>query len=57
MGKYISKDNTKLYDNRILKDLEKAIHMYENGELLETADMLQNIADAIRSWKPETETY
>lgn len=54
MGKYISKDNTKLYDNQILEDLEKARDMYEDGELLETADMLQHIADAIRSWKPET---
>ena len=53
MREYISKDNTKLYDNRILEDLERARDMYEDGELLETADMLSHIAEAIRSWKPE----
>ena len=35
ISKYLSIDNTELYDNTILEDLEKARDMYEDGELLE----------------------
>lgn len=53
MSEYISLDNTELNDKQILEDLEKAREMYEDGALLETADILQNIAEAIRNWDPD----
>lgn len=49
--RYLNKGKTELNDNAIIKDLEKAREMYENGELFETADLLQEIAGAITDWK------
>lgn len=54
MGKYIDKKGN-LKDNKILKDMDAAKEMYENGELLETARILKHIATAIESWEPNYE--
>lgn len=48
--KYISEDCSELYDDVIIKDLKEAVEMYENGELVEVADMLNNISFAINQW-------
>lgn len=50
-NKYLSKNNTKINDRAILEDIDKAKEMYEDGELLEAADLMQEIARAIKSWK------
>ena len=48
MSKYKTKDG--LNDEAIISDLKKAIEMYEDGEILETADLLGEIIKAIYSW-------
>ena len=48
--KYISEDCSELYDDVIIKDLKETVEMYENGELVEVADMLNNISFAINQW-------
>ena len=48
MSKYKTKDV--LDDEAIIADLKKAVEMYEDGEVLETACMLMNIAKAIMEW-------
>ena len=48
MNKYKTKDG--LDDEAIIADLKKAIKMFENGEVLETAGLLMNIAKAIMKW-------
>ena len=48
--KYISEDCSELYDDVIIKDLKEAVEMYENGELVEVAYMLNNISFAINQW-------
>lgn len=50
-NKYLSKKNTEINDEAILKDMDRAKEMYEDGELLEAADLMQEIARAIKSWK------
>lgn len=40
-----------LNDDRIREDLKKALEMFEDGEVAETADMLMAMAIAMRSWK------
>lgn len=50
-NKYLSKNNTEINDEAILKDMDKAKEMYEDGELLEAADLMQEIARAIKAWK------
>ena len=44
---YLNEDGT-LNDDRVIKDLHKAIDMYENGEIVETHDILLYIVNAIR---------
>ena len=51
MSRYLSKSNTVINDEAILKDMDKAKEMYEDGELLEAADLMQKIARAIKAWK------
>ena len=43
----INEDGT-LKDDRVIEDLHKAIDMYENGEIVETHDILLYIVNAIR---------
>lgn len=50
-NKYLSKNNTEINDEAILKDMDKAREMYEDGALLEAADLMQEIARAIKAWK------
>lgn len=50
-NKYLSKKNTEINDEAILKDMDRAKEMYEDGELLEAADLMQEIARAIKAWK------
>ena len=44
---YLNEDGT-LNDDRVIEDLHKAIDMYENGEIIETHDILLYIVNAIR---------
>ena len=44
---YLNEDGT-LKDDRVIEDLHKAIDMYENGEIVETHDILLYIVNAIR---------
>ena len=48
MSKYKTRDG--LNDEAIIEDLRNAIEMYEAGEVLETADLLEKISRAIYSW-------
>ena len=50
-NKYLSKNNTEINDEAILKDMDKAREMYEDGALLEAADLMQKLARAIKAWK------
>lgn len=50
-NRYLSKNNTEINDAAILEDVNKAKEMYEDGELLEAADLMQKIACAIKAWK------
>jgi len=50
-NKYLSKGNKEINDDKILKDMDMAKTMYEDGELLEAADVLSEIVYAIRHWK------
>ena len=50
-NRYLSRNNTKINDEAILRDIDKAKEMYEDGELLEAADLMQKIACAIKAWK------
>lgn len=43
---YLNNDGT-LKDDAVLTDIYKAAAMYENGELIETHDILLNIVHAI----------
>ena len=46
---YLNNDGT-LKDDKVIADIRKAAAMYENGELLETRDLLLNIINAIDSF-------
>lgn len=46
MNKYLNNDCT-LKDKEIIEDIRKAVDMYENGELVETHDVLLEIINAI----------
>jgi hypothetical protein len=47
MSRYKTKDG--LDDAVVIEDMRKAIRMYEDGEVLETAGMLMDIAKALES--------
>lgn len=49
MNKYINNDGT-LKDKKIVEDIRKAADMYENGELVETYDVLFEITEAINNF-------
>lgn len=49
MDRYKTKDG--LDDEAIIEDMKKAIQMYEDGEVLETAWMLTDIAKALMEWE------
>lgn len=49
---YMNSDGT-LKDDIILADIHKAAIMYENGELVETKDLLLSIAFAIGNFSGE----
>ena len=49
---YLNEDET-LNDDRVIEDLHKAIDMYENGEIIETHDVLLYIVNAIRKCRIE----
>lgn len=44
---YLNDDGT-LKDDKVIEDLNAAIKMYENGEIIETHDILLYIVNAIR---------
>lgn len=50
-NRYLSKNNTEINDRAILEDIDKTKEMYKDGELLEAADLMQEIARAIKAWK------
>ena len=46
MSKYLNNDGM-LKDKEIIEDIRKSVDMYENGELIETHDILLEIINAI----------
>lgn len=40
-----------LQDQKITEDLLKAAENYENGEIIEVRDMLEDILSAIKEWE------
>lgn len=52
MNKYLNNDGT-LKDKEVVADIRKAADMYENGELIETRDMLLEIINAIDDFDVE----
>lgn len=52
MSKYLNNDGT-LKDKEVVADIHKAADMYENGELIETRDMLLEIINAIDDFDVE----
>lgn len=48
--KYIDYRNGCMKDNLVLSDLDKAKEMWENGEILEVADLLLELVDGIREF-------
>ena len=52
MSKYLNNDGT-LKDKEVVADIRKAADMYENGELIETRDMLLEIINAIDDFDVE----
>lgn len=49
MEKYID-ENGILKDNRIIEDIHKSAEMYENGEIVETHDLLLQIVSVLDAW-------
>ena len=47
--KYLD-DSGNLKDNKIIVDIRKAADMYENGEIVETHDLLLDIASVLDDW-------
>ena len=50
MNKYVNKDGS-LKDKKITADIRNAADMYENGELIETQNVLIEIANAIQNFE------
>ena len=50
---YISDDFKELNDELIIEDLKACLEMFENGEILEAAEIMNNIAYAIFQLKNE----
>ena len=46
-GEYFNDDNT-LKDDKVLHDMQMAIDMYKDGEIVEAGDLLNGIVNAIR---------
>ena len=44
---YLNQDGT-VKDDKVLKDIELAKEMYQNGEIIEAGDILLDITNAIR---------
>lgn len=51
--KYITKKH-ELKDKKIIEDLNRAVEMYEDGEIIEVRDMLSEMVNAIDEF---TENY
>ena len=47
--------NGELEDKEIASALRKAVDQYENGELIEVRDLLQDIVDAIDEFESDQE--
>ena len=52
MSKYLNNDGT-LKDKEVVADIRKAADMYENGELIETQSILEEIVNAISDFDAE----
>ena len=52
-SEYYDYDTNELNDKEILRDMGKAKEMYENGEILEAASLLRELAGAIESLDPD----
>lgn len=47
--KYLD-DSGNLKDNKIIEDIRKAADMYENGEIVETHDLLLDVVSMLDDW-------
>ena len=47
--KYLD-DSGNLKNNKIIEDIRKAADMYENGEIVETHDLLLDVGSVLDDW-------
>ena len=52
MGNYYDEDKDELNDEEILNGIDEAKRLYEDGDLIEAASVMQEIVNAITSWRP-----
>lgn len=52
MSKYIDKKHNELIDDAVIRDMKKAIEMYEDGEIIESMSLLIEIYNEVTDWEP-----
>ena len=52
MSKYIDKKHNELRDDVVIRDMKKAIEMYEDGEIIESMSLLIEIYNEVTDWEP-----
>lgn len=52
MSKYIDKKHNELRDDVVIRDMKKAIEMYEDGEIIESTSLLIEIYNEVTDWEP-----
>ena len=52
MRKYIDERHNELMDDVVIRDMKKAIEMYEDGEIIESMSLLIEIYNEVTDWEP-----
>ena len=53
MSKYIDEKHNELRDDAVIRDMKKAIDMYEDGEIIESMSLLIEIYNEVTAWTPD----
>ena len=53
MSKYIDEKYNELKDDIVIRDMKKAIEMYEDGEIIESMSLLIEIYNEVTDWEPD----
>ena len=53
MSKYIDKKHNELKDDVVVRDMKKAIEMYEDGEIIESMSLLIEIYNEVTDFEPD----